>query len=96
MRQNGNLSALPDTALILHMASMKNTIVLGCFMVLCTVLFIVFNPNRWQLQTTESQAIRIDSLTGKVQLHTEDKNKLVNTGDDRPGWVTLSEGEYIY
>ena len=58
------------------MASIKREIVLGCFMVLCTVLFIVFNPNRYQLvfeEVWEHGVHRvapacIDSLTGKIQL----------------------------
>ena len=73
------------------MASVKNTIVLGCFMVLCTVLFIVFNPNRHQLVLNEDGLLlRNDGLTGKVQRFTRTESDIVNLFNDWH-WVTYPE-----
>lgn len=59
------------------MASIKRELVLGCFMLACTVLFIVFNPNRyslgeWELlESGNTLSGRIDGLTGEVEIYTD-------------------------
>ena len=68
------------------MASVKNTIVLGCFMVLCTVLFIVFNPNRHQLVYEGGALLRMDGLTGKVRGYAEPGSPFTDGFNSKVWW----------
>ena len=75
------------------MASIKREIVLGCFAVLCTVLFIIFNPNRYQLIISEKMRYRMDGLTGKVEFHTP-KSKAASEAMTRYRWFTFPETKF--
>ena len=74
------------------MASIKRELVLGCFMLACTVLFIVFNPNRYSLGEWAldfdgvKMSGRIDGLTGDVQTLTSDSEGDMWSADGKPNY----------
>jgi hypothetical protein len=74
------------------MASIKREIVLGCFAVLCTVLFIIFNPNRYQLFFTDNLMKRMDGLTGKVEIHTASSTFAESMTQYR--WITYPQTKF--
>ena len=74
------------------MASIKREIVLGCFAVLCTVLFIIFNPNRYQLIVSEEGTNRMDGLTGKAEIYTS--SSALAERMTKFHWITFSQTKF--
>jgi hypothetical protein len=75
------------------MASIKREIVLGCFAVLCTVLFIIFNPNRHQLMREDGVFLRMDGLTGKVTAYVEPGSHMTDKYSSH-GWWNFPETKF--
>ena len=53
------------------MASLKNTVVLGCFLVVCVLLFTLLNPNRHTLTLNPNEVgvfLTTDGVTGITKI----------------------------
>ena len=47
------------------MESTKNTIILGCFLLACTLIYVIANRNDYS--TANDRFLRVNKLTGTVQ-----------------------------